>query len=375
MESSLVQTDKQKEVSDYYGKQLQASSDLKTNACTIGKLDMTPSQKKYLALVHDDIITKDYGCGTPFPEALEGATVLDLGSGAGKDAYVMSGLVGENGRVIGIDMTDEQLDVARKHIEYHRETYGYAKSNVEFHKGVIEDLRSSGIEDNSVDVVISNCVINLVEDKTKVFQEIWRVLKPGGELYFSDVYSDRRVSKELQDDKVIWGECISGALYVEDFRRAMEKIGFVDTRMVSGAVFELGNAEIRERCGDIKFYSVTTRSFKVEGLEDRGEDYGQTVTYRGSVRDHEKEIRFDNHLTFKAGEAVPVDRNTALMLSKSRFSQHFEISPEGAHRGVLELTGTGCCSDIRQVTAKQASGSSSSGGSCCAPAPAKKSCC
>ena len=227
------------------------------------------------------------------------------------------------------------MDVARKHIEYHREAYGYAKSNVEFHKGVIEDLRSAGIEDNSVDVVISNCVINLVEDKTKVFKEIWRVLKPGGELYFSDVYSDRRVSKELQDDKVIWGECISGALYVEDFRRAMEKIGFVDTRMVSGAIFELGNAAIRERCGDIKFYSVTTRSFKVEGLEDRGEDYGQTVTYRGSVRDHEKEIRFDNNLVFKAGEQVPVDRNTALMLDKSRFAAHFEISPEGAHRGIL----------------------------------------
>ena len=178
-------------------------------------------------------------------------------------------------------------------------------------------------------------MINLVEDKTKVFKEIWRVLKPGGELYFSDVYSDRRVSKELQDDKVIWGECISGALYVEDFRRAMEKIGFVDTRMVSGAIFELGNAEIRERCGDIKFYSVTTRSFKVEGLEDRGEDYGQTVTYRGSVRDHEKEIRFDDSLVFKAGEQVPVDRNTALMLDKSRFAAHFEISPEGAHRGIL----------------------------------------
>lgn len=122
---------------------------------------------------------------------------MDLGCGTGRDCYLASAMVGKNGQVIGIDMTDEQLEVANKHKEYHREAFGLGKSNVDFRKGVIEDLKSSGLEDNSVDVVISNCVINLSASKEQVFKEIWRVLKPGGELYFSDVFSDRRIPQYL----------------------------------------------------------------------------------------------------------------------------------------------------------------------------------
>jgi len=105
--------------------------------------------------------------------------------------------------------------------------FDLAKPNVEFRKGVIENLKeSAGIEDNSIDVVISNCVINLSADKEAVFREVWRILKPGGELYFSDVFSDRRVPQHLKDDKVLWGECLSGALYIEDFRRMLARVGF-----------------------------------------------------------------------------------------------------------------------------------------------------
>ena len=121
--------------------------------------------KVYLK-VHDEIKQKFYGCGSPIPLAIqEGMTVIDLGCGTGRDVYIASGLVGETGRVIGVDMTDEQLATARKHQEYHREQFGHSKSNVEFLKGSIDDLKALGIEDNSVDIVISNCVINLTEDK------------------------------------------------------------------------------------------------------------------------------------------------------------------------------------------------------------------
>jgi arsenite methyltransferase len=124
-------------------------------------------------------------------------------------------------------MTDEQIEVAKRHVEYHREAFGFEKANTEFKKGVIEDLKgSAGIDDETIDCVISNCVINLSDDKEKVFKEIWRVLKPGGELYFSDVYSDRRIPEHLRQDKVLWGECLSGALYIEDFRRMMARVGF-----------------------------------------------------------------------------------------------------------------------------------------------------
>lgn len=92
--------------------------------------------------------------------------------------------------------------------------------------------------------MISNCVLNLCSDKEKAFREIWRVLKWGGELYFSDVYSDRRIPLEFQQDKTLWGECLSGALYLEDFRRVMQKIGFLDFRVISKSNITIGNPEI-----------------------------------------------------------------------------------------------------------------------------------
>ena len=134
-----------------------------------------------------------------------------------------SALVGEKGKVIGVDMTKEQLEVARKHSEYHSKQFNLPQVNTNFLEANIEDLKTAGIESNSVDVVVSNCVINLCADKQRVFAEIFRVLKPGGELLFSDVFSDRRISQELREDPTLWGECLSGALYTEDFRRIAQK--------------------------------------------------------------------------------------------------------------------------------------------------------
>lgn len=151
--------------------------------------------------------------------------MLDLGCGLGRDCYLLSRLVGKTGRVIGVDMTEEQLSVARNHLDWHTERYSYNRANVEFLHGHIEDLSTVGIVDNSIDVVVSNCVINLSANKHKVLSEIFRVLKPGGELYFSDVYADRRIPEALKLDPVLLGECLGGALYWEDFRRIMQEIG------------------------------------------------------------------------------------------------------------------------------------------------------
>lgn len=191
MDQTEVYTDVQK----YYGEEIKEAKDLKTQACVTGCGVLSKEVKKALTNVHDEIITKYYGCGSPFPEDLEGRTVLDLGCGTGRDCYVVAQLVGAKGKVIGVDMTTEQLEVARKYQDWHAEKFGF--HNTEFKQGFIENLKDAGIEDNSVDVIISNCVVNLSPNKTEVFKEIFRVLKPGGELYFSDVYSDMRVSKEL----------------------------------------------------------------------------------------------------------------------------------------------------------------------------------
>ena len=168
----------EEKVKDYYGKVLETNEDLKTSACC--PLEAPPKHvQDLLKNVHDKVQEKFYGCGSPLPLAAKGCTILDLGCGTGRDAYILSQIVGEKGHVIGVDMTDEQLSVANQHIGWHMDKFGYSAPNVEFKKAYIEDLQTAGIDDESIDVVISNCVINLSANKEKVFREIYRVLKPG----------------------------------------------------------------------------------------------------------------------------------------------------------------------------------------------------
>lgn len=204
--------DIRKDVRAYYGTELRTNDDLRTNACCCGSPD--PIVRDILPLIDDEILNRFYGCGSPIPPLLEGLTVLDLGCGTGRDVYIASRLVGETGHVIGVDMTPEQLEVARRHVESQTRNFGYSEPNVEFKQGYIEDLGSLGIDDETVDVVISNCVINLSPEKDKVFSEIFRVLRKGGELYFSDIFADRRVPDEMYADPIIHGECLGGAMYL-----------------------------------------------------------------------------------------------------------------------------------------------------------------
>ena len=272
-------------VKEYYGKVLDGTKDLKTKACCCGSA--LPKQvKEALALIDDEIVTHYYGCGSPIPDLLDGMTVLDLGCGTGRDVYVAAKLVGEKGHVIGVDMTQEQLDIALRHAEAQYKRFGYKSSNVTFKKGYIEDLKSLGLADNSVDVVISNCVINLSPYKEEVFKEIWRVLKPGGELYFSDVFTDRRIPAALYADPVLHGECISGAMYYEDFRRLLRKAGFMDFVYMNIRDFDLGNEEITQKVGFAHFSERTVRAFKLPDLEDACEDYGQVAIYNGTIPNH-----------------------------------------------------------------------------------------
>jgi ubiquinone/menaquinone biosynthesis C-methylase UbiE len=325
------------QVQEYYGKVLESSKDLKTTACCTD--DAIPRYiKNILKDIHSEIMDKFYGCGSPIPLVLEGQTVLDLGCGTGRDVYLASALVGESGKVIGIDMTTEQLDVARKHVTYHQEKFGHSKSNVEFLQGYIEDL--SAIPSGSVDVVISNCVINLSPDKPQVLKEVFRVLKPGGELYFSDVFSDRRVTESLRKDPILYGECLSGALYQEDFRREVQKLGCLDYRMVSKRKIDIQNEELEERVGNISFYSITVRVFKLDSLEDLCEDYGQVATYKGTIKESAHQYILDDHHTFQAGKPELVCGNTASMLEETRLGKHFTIvGKRDTHYGLFDCSG------------------------------------
>ena len=318
----MASPDTRSQVQDYYGTQLQTSQDLLTNACCTD--DIPLAHRRILAQLEPEVLDKYYGCGVCIPDAIEGLTVLDLGSGSGRDAYLLSKLVGEHGHVIGVDMTEEQLDVARRHIGAHTEKFGYAQPNVEFRHGYIEDLKSAGIPDNSVDLVVSNCVLNLSTDKEATYREIFRVLKPGGELFIADVFADRRVPETLRQDPILYGECLSGAMYTEDFRRLLLRLGVNDYRLLSSRRLTINNAEIEAKVGNIGFYSLTVRAFKLD-IEDKCEDHGQVATYLGTVSGQPHQFMLDDHHTFETGRPMLVCGNTAAMVAETRYAPHFQV--------------------------------------------------
>jgi arsenite methyltransferase len=245
-------------------------------------------ESEYLKVMPAEVVERDYGCGDPSRYVREGETVLDLGSGTGKICFIASQIVGPKGEVIGVDMTDEMLAVARRNAPVVAERIGYA--NVDFRKGRIQDLaldlerldlelKRSPITDaasflavdelaqdlrckhpliasDSIDVVVSNCVLNLVEPKSKrtLFEEIFRVLNKGGRAVISDIVSDEDVPEELQNDPELWSGCISGALAEGKFVAAFEDAGFYGIRILKR------DAEPWRTVQGIEFRSVTIES-------------------------------------------------------------------------------------------------------------------
>jgi len=348
-QSALASLD---DIRHYYGQVLRTGSDLKTGACCVSGAP-TQALRALLEDVHPEVRDRFYGCGAPLPPVLEGMTVLDLGCGSGRDCYLLSRLVGPHGQVIGIDMTPEQLAVARSHREWHAERYGYAASNVRFLEGTMEDMQSLGIGDASVDLVVSNCVFNLSPDKPRLLREIFRVLRPGGELYFADVFADRRIPEALRWDPVLLGECLAGALYVEDFRRILQQAGCADFRQTTQAPVPLLDPEIEAKIGMVAFTSRTIRAFKLP-LEDRCEDYGQVAIYRGTIPGHPHHFDLDDHHRLETGRPVLVCGNTAAMLESTRYGVHFKVQgDQSRHFGLFDCGPT------------PAAGGGDQGGACC----------
>jgi len=358
--ASAAMEDVHNDVKDYYSNVLKTSSDLKTNACTTSN-SMPRHVKNIIGQLHEEVIAKYYGCGLTLPDALENTKILDLGSGAGRDCFIASKLVGENGQVVGVDMTKEQLEVAQKHIPFHTEKFGYKKPNVQFKEAYLEDLEKIGLPMNSFDVIISNCVINLVKDKPAVINACYNLLKEGGELYFSDVYSSRRIPDFLRQDKVLYGECLSGALYWNDFEHMARQAGFIDPRVVSSSRITIENQNLQDKVGDILFYSVTYRLFKLPSLEPDCEDYGQAVRYLGNIPHSEKGLFLDAHHYFEKGKIVAVCGNTWNMLEQTRFKNSFDfIGNFETHYGIFEGCGKNSPFDVTPT-----SNSAPSGMSCC----------
>ncbi|MBW3558579.1 MAG: methyltransferase domain-containing protein [Proteobacteria bacterium] len=327
-------------IQDYYGRVLQGSQDLKTSACCTPD-DMPAHVKALLSNVHEEVLARYYGCGLIAPEKLDGARVLDLGCGSGRDVYALAQLVGPEGQVVGVDFTEAQLTVARAHQAWHRERFGHARSNVRFLEGDIEALQRLDLEPASFDVIVSNCVVNLAGDKRAVLEGAFRLLKPGGEFYFSDVYADRRLPEAVRSDPVLLGECLGGALYWHDFLDLAKAAGFADPRLVEDRTLTVEDPELARRLGQARFWSATYRLFKVEGLETVCEDYGQAVVYRGGAPFSPDLFVLDAHHRIERGRIFPVCGNTWRMLKESRFAPFFDfVGDFSTHYGVFEGCGT-----------------------------------
>lgn len=303
--------------------------------------------KKLLEVIPQEVIDRDYGCGDPSKFLREGETVLDLGSGTGKICFIAAQVVGEKGHVIGVDMTDEMLEVARRNAPVVAHRIGY--DNVEFRKGRIQDLaldlekldlelKASPITDaasflqadelaqalrikhplvasDSVDVVVSNCVLNLVEPKSKkqLFEEIFRVLRKGGRAVISDIVSDEEVPEHLQDDPELWSGCISGALTEEGFLKAFSDAGFYGIQILKRDEKPWQTVE------GIEFRSVTVEAFK--GKQGPCFERNQAVVYRGPF----KEVLDDDNHRMERGVRYAVCDKTYNLYRKLPYREYFEF--------------------------------------------------
>lgn len=303
-----------------------------------------------LEVLPQEIIDRDYGCGDPSRHVRKGDTVIDLGSGAGKICYMASQLVGAEGRVIGVDATASMLELSRQHREEIGSRIGW--SNVEFRHGLIQDLALdrdalaswlnthpvSSVEDldalrteeqrlrreepliadNSVDLVLSNCVLNLVgnEDKEQLFSEIARVLKPGGRCAISDIVSDEDVPMDMQQDPELWSGCISGAMREDRFLKAFEEAGLHGVAVVEY------QKEPWAVVRGIEFRSMTIIAWKA--ADGPKLDQKDAVIYRGPW----KQVTDDFGNTLERGERTAVSRRTFDLLSAEPYGdQIVPVSP------------------------------------------------
>ncbi len=321
---------------------------------------------RYLKVIPQEVVDRDYGCGDPSKYVDEGETVLDLGSGGGKICFIAAQVVGPSGRVIGVDMNDTMLALARKSQPQVAQQIGY--DNIEFHKGKIQDMaidrdaldaflkqnpvndeagllklesfisqmrrESPMIADNSIDVVVSNCVLNLVDatEKEQLFREIFRVLRPGGRAVISDIVSDEPVPEYMQQDGELWSGCISGAYQEHDFLAAFENAGFYGIEM------PMLQDEPWQTVDGIEFRSTTVIAYK--GKEGPCFEHHEAVIYKGPF----SRVHDDNGHNFQRGKRTAVCRKTFQIMTRPPYADHFiaveprqAIDPENAHP--FECTG------------------------------------
>jgi arsenite methyltransferase len=313
---------------DLYNRTTTATSDAASNVSERVRgtaSGMSQRVRGTMDQIHEEVTKRNYG-GFPYPEAIEDSNVLDLGSDKGGDAFVLSKLVGPRGRVVGVEPDQDKVDVANNYVDYHRKQFEYESPNVEFKKANLEDLRAAGLQDDYFDVVVSNFLLNLSDDRKQILTEAYRVLKDGGEIHFSDIYSDREIPEKLQEDKEAM-ETLCGALYWKDLYKISSEVGLSRPLLVSSNPFPLKDDKIQKCADGIEFVYATYRLFKIDQKDIDEAGKGARVTYKGSIPDHQDAFQLAKDIKFPTETAIHVDANLAAILKTSRFGKHFEIKP------------------------------------------------
>lgn len=362
----------------------------------------TTYDPRLLEAIPEEVLSIDYGCGDPTKYVRPGDTVLDLGSGSGKNCFLACQIVGPSGRVIGVDMTDAMLEVARRNAPEVARRLGFA--NVEFRKGKIQDLRLNLAEldawlvehpvrtlvdmialegamaewrsarplvaDDSVDVVISNCVLNLVrpEDKKQLFGEIFRVLKRGGRAVISDIVSDEDIPVHLQQDAELWSGCISGAFREDLFLDAFENADFYGIQILDRQEKPWRTVE------GIEFRSLTVAAYK--GKQGECWEHKQAVVYKGPFR---QVVDDDGHV-LRRGVRVAVCEKTFNIYSKPPYRDSFSLVPPLVPVSKEDAKPFPCASGTllrnpRETKGEAYSLTTEAPVDCCSPGDRKAGCC
>ncbi|MEN8258494.1 MAG: DUF5714 domain-containing protein [Thermodesulfobacteriota bacterium] len=328
-------------VREFYGQAAQAANKDIVNPFADGQADAD--------FIPEVAKKRSYGCGSPVQDAapVSGETLIDLGSGSGVECFMAAERVGEDGQVYGIDMTDAMLELARGSVDEVAARLGYA--NVQFKKGFLEEIP---LPDGCADAVISNCVINLSPDKRQTFQEVLRVLKPGGRLVVSDIVTDEAIPTTIKNDEQFRGECLGGAMLQEDLMAMLRASGFTAMELVKRFPYR--------KVEDAQFYSLTFRAWKPAAIKE------VEVIYRGPFA------------------AVHTENGHLLLKGKRTRLPHPDVQALGDSVFIVDDTGTvtnmemisSCCTPgTKSPWGAAPQPLASLGDSCCTTPPEQTGCC
>ncbi|ESO86180.1 hypothetical protein LOTGIDRAFT_167413 [Lottia gigantea] len=288
--------------------------------CEVNDHQMNDLHRGIIEQLSPETMKRYYGSGFLVPEKVEGFKIVDLGSGSGSLVFVLSKLVGPSGYVIGFDITPNQVSKAIEQSEYHFKKWGYDKPNFEFRIGNIEQINTLGLQEKSMDHVVSNGAICLCPNQAEVFETAFKLLKDGGEFSLSDVYADRERPEERFKDLRLFSLGTTGCMRFDDLEKICDRVGFTKPYLVNAAPVSFSTEEQRKTAGNAEVVCAEWRLFKLPAGAKRS---AAEVTYNGNITGADDVFRWDVSTVFKKGTPITVDSDLATILENSRFKDSF----------------------------------------------------